>query len=93
MHVLPFTIVGCVNDISGVNVVGLRRAEGITREDITEVRQVYRTLYREGRPLGASLESVNNQQWGPFAQRMIDFVNRVRAYEAPRSRGLAAPNS
>ena len=91
MHVLPFTIVSGVNDLSGVNIVGLRRTEGVTRKDITEVRQVFRTLFRERRPLGAALESFGDQQWGAFAQRMIDFAHHVRLHEPPRARGLAAP--
>jgi len=91
MHVLPFVIIRGVNDVAGVNVVGLRRTAGSTREDIAQVRQVYRTLYREGRPFGAALESLSGRQWGAFAQRMIDFAYHARDYGPPRARGLAAP--
>ncbi len=92
MHVLPFTITNEVNSLSGVNIVGLRRAEGVTREDIAQVREVYRTLFRERRPLGTALESLGRKPWGPYAQRMIDFAQTMRSASPPKARGLASPD-
>jgi len=92
MHAPPYTVVSKINDLSGVNIVGLRRTENCTRRDITEVSRVYRLLYRERLPLGAALKVIEQQQWGIFAQRMIDFIHRVRAYGPPRVRGLMGPD-
>ena len=90
MHVLPFTIISEVNNCSGINVVGLRRAEGVTRDDILEVKRIYRTLFRERHTVSAAIELLDAMAWGPFAQRMLGFVHHVRRYEKPRIRGLAA---
>jgi len=91
MHVLPFTIISEVNNCSGINIVGLRRTEGVTKDDITQVRSIYRTLFRERHPVGVALGLLNGKQWGPFAQRMLGFAHHVRTYEPPRQRGLTSP--
>ena len=43
--------------MTGLNVVGLRRA-GFSRESIDALRQFYRVVYREGRPLSAALDRI-----------------------------------
>ena len=91
MHALPFTIVSGVNVCAGINVVGLRRTEGVGREDIAQVRNMHRTLFREGRMLGSAIDTLNEQRWGPWSQRMLGFANHVRAYEPPRARGIMSP--
>ncbi|MCB9848607.1 MAG: acyl-ACP--UDP-N-acetylglucosamine O-acyltransferase [Phycisphaeraceae bacterium] len=91
MHVIPYGIVSGLNTLAGINLVGLRRTPGCTKQDISEVQRVHRTLFRERRPLSAALGQLEGEAWGPFAQRMIDFARRVRDAQPPRARGMAAP--
>jgi UDP-N-acetylglucosamine acyltransferase len=52
-----FSMVQGFNTIVNLNIVGMRRA-GMTNEQIETMRKVYRILFREGRPVSASVELV-----------------------------------
>ena len=52
---------------------------------------VLEMLFREGRMLGSAIDTLNEQEWGTWAQRMLGFANHVRAYEPPRARGIMSP--
>ena len=45
--VVPFALVDVEGHISGLNRVGLRRAE-VSREEVTEIRDVYRAVFAHG---------------------------------------------
>ena len=51
----PFVLQQGYNCVTGLNVVGLRRA-GVTGEAIKALRDVFRIIYKEGRTLGNAIE-------------------------------------
>jgi UDP-N-acetylglucosamine acyltransferase len=70
----PFILQEGFNCVSGLNLVGLRRA-GISRESIDAIRQTYRILYKEGRTLPDALERIE-ADWGTVAEvaEMLAFI-------------------
>ncbi|WP_165072038.1 acyl-ACP--UDP-N-acetylglucosamine O-acyltransferase [Paludisphaera rhizosphaerae] len=71
----PFVLQQGYNCVTGLNLVGLRRA-GVTNQAINALRQAYRILYREGRPISAALERIG-QDLGEFAE-VAEFVEFIR---------------
>lgn len=53
----PFILQQGYNCVTGLNIVGIRRA-GFSTASINALRQVFRVLYREGRPLSAALDRI-----------------------------------
>ena len=53
----PFVLQQGYNCVSGLNLVGLRRA-GISSESIAALREAFRILYKEGRTLRLALERI-----------------------------------
>lgn len=89
-HVPPFVMIKDINHVSGLNVVGLRRAEDFTDTDRDQIKQAYRLLYRSKlTPEQALAEMDSHNDWGAPALRFRDFVRRVLSAEAPYDRGLA----
>jgi UDP-N-acetylglucosamine acyltransferase len=69
----PFTVALSVNEICGLNVVGLRRA-GFTAEQRLELKAAYRALFRSGRNLRTALaEAEGRYSKGP-ARMLVEFV-------------------
>jgi len=73
----PFTIAVRVNEICGLNVVGLRRA-GFTAADRLELKKFYHTLFRGGQNLGKALADAQNMNPGPAAKILLAFVAEAR---------------
>ena len=69
----PFTIALRVNEICGLNVVGLRRA-GFTSEQRLELKRLYRALFRGGKNFRAALAAAQSEFTGAAAQTMMQFV-------------------
>jgi len=69
----PFTIVRWTNSLSGLNVIGLRRA-GFTPAERLELKQVYKALFRSGLNLSAALEEAQKTFTGGPAKVFLDFV-------------------
>ena len=53
----PFILQQGYNCVTGLNIVGLRRG-GVPSASIDALRQIYRIVYREGRPLPAAIDRV-----------------------------------
>jgi UDP-N-acetylglucosamine acyltransferase len=53
----PFVLQQGYNCVTGLNVIGLRRA-GFTAEAIAALREAFRILYKEGRTLGLALDRI-----------------------------------
>jgi len=89
----PFLMVYGRNQVSGINRVGVLRAE-MPREDIEEVRQAYKILYRSGKPLSLSIARLDETLVTPAGRRMVDFLkaDRKRPLLRPRlARGGSPP--
>ena len=57
----------------GVNLVGLRRA-GFTREQITQLKQAYRWLFRSAYSLDEALGLIESEIPGEHTRKLIEFV-------------------
>ena len=78
----PFTIARGVNEICGLNAVGLRRA-GFTSEERLELKRLYHALFRGGKNLRLAVVAARKNFSGPAAKALLDFV-------AGSKRGLCA---
>ncbi len=82
----PFIIQQGINNICGINVVGMRRA-GLCPDQINAVRQAYRIIFRKGLTLPIAMERMENEMGDvDVIQEMIAFlrnchkgINLVRA--------------
>ncbi|UCD76816.1 MAG: acyl-ACP--UDP-N-acetylglucosamine O-acyltransferase [Phycisphaerales bacterium] len=73
MDVPPWFMITGINVCGGVNLVGLRRS-GMSREQIEEVRWVYRTLFREGHTVKHALELLKERSDSDLIQQYIQFI-------------------
>lgn len=71
----PFVLQQGYNCVSGLNVIGLRRA-GMSVETIAALRTAYRMVYKEGRTQRSALEMVE-RDLGQFPE-VMEFINFVR---------------
>jgi UDP-N-acetylglucosamine acyltransferase len=69
----PYTVGANVNDICGLNTIGLRRA-GLTPAERLELKQLYRVLFREGLNLRVALAKAREQFSSAPARVIMDFV-------------------
>ncbi|MGZ3635896.1 MAG: acyl-ACP--UDP-N-acetylglucosamine O-acyltransferase [Syntrophales bacterium] len=89
MHIPPFTLFAGANRVVSLNVVGLRRAEEITREDRHEVKEAFDLTYRRNLTLSDALRAMDGRtEWGWAGDRFRDFVRRVISARPPFNRGL-----
>jgi UDP-N-acetylglucosamine acyltransferase len=69
----PFTVALRVNEICGLNSVGLRRA-GFATEQRMELKRLYHWLFRSGKNLRAALGEAGKNFSGDAAKILLDFV-------------------
>jgi UDP-N-acetylglucosamine acyltransferase len=69
----PFTMALRVNEICGLNSVGLRRA-GFTIEQRLELKRLYHRLFRSGKNLRAVLGEARENFPGAASKILLDFV-------------------
>ncbi|MDR3460161.1 MAG: acyl-ACP--UDP-N-acetylglucosamine O-acyltransferase [Verrucomicrobiae bacterium] len=70
----PFTMAhNGLNTLSGLNTVGLRRAN-IPPEERLELRKLYKFLFRSGRNLRPALVEAKGQFTGPAVKVFLDFI-------------------
>ena len=69
----PFTIVRRVNELCGLNVVGLRRA-GLTSEERLELKRLYRALFRSGKNRRTAVAEAQAAFASPSAKVMLEFI-------------------
>ncbi|MDR3619720.1 MAG: acyl-ACP--UDP-N-acetylglucosamine O-acyltransferase [Paludisphaera borealis] len=74
----PFILQQGYNCVTGLNLVGLRRS-GASTASINALRQAYRVLYREGRPISSALDRVE-QDFGEIAEvaEFLDFIRHSK---------------
>jgi UDP-N-acetylglucosamine acyltransferase len=73
MDLPPFVMARGPNAICGLNVVGLRRA-GVSSEERTELRRLYRFLFRGDLGLTAAVAEARKQFKGDLSVKMLDFI-------------------
>ena len=69
----PYTIARRLNELCGLNVVGLRRA-GFTPEERLELKRLYRALFRSGENLREAVAGAQNTFLSPASQAMLGFI-------------------
>jgi UDP-N-acetylglucosamine acyltransferase len=74
----PFILQQGYNCVTGLNIVGIRRA-GFSSASIDALRQVFRILYREALPLPAALERIEGE-FGQIAEvaELVRFIRMSR---------------
>lgn len=72
----PFVIAAGVNEVVGLNMVGLQRA-GFSAEDRAEIKAAFRLLYNSGMNVSQALVKAREQIWEGPAQEFFDFVARA----------------
>ena len=87
MDLPPFTMAQRGNEICGLNVVGLRRV-GFTLEQRTELKQLYRELFRSGKNLGEALTGARAKFTSPASKIMLDFVAEAKRGVCSDLRGV-----
>lgn len=70
----PFLINSRVNELSGLNVIGLRRA-GIDAEDRQQLKRLYHLLFRQGHPLNHALKLAKETFKASVCRELIDFIS------------------
>jgi UDP-N-acetylglucosamine acyltransferase len=73
----PFMTVVERNAVTGLNVVGLKRA-GFTPAERAQVKQAFKLLYRSGLNVKQAMEAIEEAELGPGAAEIIDFIQRSR---------------
>ena len=71
----PFILQQGYNCVTGLNLVGIRRA-GFSPRSIDALRQVFRILYREGMPVSGAVERIESE-FGDVSE-VVEFVSFIR---------------
>jgi UDP-N-acetylglucosamine acyltransferase len=82
MDLPPYTVVRAVNQLCGLNTVGLRRA-GLTSAERSELKRLYHALFRSGQGMRAALLNARDEFKSGHARILIEFA-------AGSKRGLCA---
>ena len=69
----PFCVAALVNEMCGLNMVGLRRA-GFSAEQRLELKKIYKLLFRGGKHLRDALAEAQKTFTGATAKVLLDFV-------------------
>ena len=73
----PFTMMHRVNELCGLNSVGLRRA-GYTAEQRLELKRLYHMLFRSGKNLRDALAGAKKDFTSPAAKILLDFMSGTK---------------
>ena len=89
-HVPPYCLLaGGINILIGLNSVGLRRSDHISREDHNQIKEAFNLTYRSHLPKEQILEKMDAcTDWGEAAGKFRDFIRRVVRAEKPYNRAL-----
>ncbi len=93
-HVPPFLLVRHINEVAGLNVVGLRRA-GVSAPEREQVKAVFRAIYRDrpGARLEDRLSAAEAMAPTGAAERFVRFVRATVEDKPPHRRGIASLRS
>jgi len=87
----PFTIARGINELCGLNTVGLRRA-GIGSAERLELRQVYQAIFRSRLRLKEAIQAAREEFCSPSALLLLAFIEETtRGICSDRRRRTAEP--
>ena len=69
----PFAVSRAMNEMCGLNIVGMRRA-GINAADRLEVKRLYRELFRSGKNLRTAVTEAQGKFVGDASKTMLTFI-------------------
>jgi len=90
MDLPPFTIALRVNEICGLNAVGLRRA-GFTAEQRLELKRLYHLLFHSGKNLREALAAAQKKFNSAPARVLLDFIAEAKRGVCSDSGHTAGP--
>lgn len=76
-----FTMVCNINEMSGLNIVGLRRA-GFTPAERSELKEVFRIVFSDKKTISEGVAAARERSWSAPAEKFLKFV------ENPSKRGF-----
>lgn len=71
----PYMKVLHESECVGFNALGLRRSGAFSREEIAEVKEAYRLLYRSGLPMGKAAAELGEQVQTRTGRNIVEFIN------------------
>ena len=74
----PYCIVHKINELSGLNTVGLKRA-GISPSERKEIKKAFALLLNSKLSRVDALAKADAQTWGPHAGKLVDAVRTPSA--------------
>jgi UDP-N-acetylglucosamine acyltransferase len=80
----PFCTAYGINQIAGLNTVGLRRA-GFSADDRTAVKRAFKLVYHSGKSREEALAAAASQEWPEPARRFLDAIL------SPSKKGVMSP--
>lgn len=76
-NIPPYLMAYESNLVSGLNVVGLRRA-GLSAETRLEIKKAFRLIYRMGLNVSEALQVASEQTWSAEAMAFFDFIKQSK---------------
>lgn len=73
----PYCIAGDTNELSGLNVIGLRRS-GLANERIRALRRTYLRLFRGRRNLRLAMAEIEEAERTPEIDELLEFIRTSR---------------
>ncbi|MBL0921448.1 MAG: acyl-ACP--UDP-N-acetylglucosamine O-acyltransferase [Phycisphaerales bacterium] len=91
MHVPPFVIVDTVNSVGGLNRIGIRRSGRFSADDQSQIKEMFRIIYRTGGLLEDRIAHADSSATLPGARMFVDFVRATTLDQPPFRRGMVGP--
>ena len=76
-NIPPYVVGSRLNQVVGLNSIGLRRA-GLSAEARMQLKRAFRLLYLSNLNVSQALEAASAEQWGPEATLFFDFVRGAK---------------
>ncbi len=73
----PFLMNSRINEVSGLNMIGMRRA-GISSADRIQMKKLYHLIYLQGHSIAKGLELARDQFTAPCCIEFLDFAQKSK---------------
>jgi UDP-N-acetylglucosamine acyltransferase len=90
-HVPPFVLFTEMNQVAGLNRIGIRRNPNLTAQDRADIREAYRAFYggSAARPFAERVDTLNALTLAPAGERFRAFVLECANAQGRFRRGIA----